>query len=885
MNTRRWLLLLLVASFVWLIATRADDMEHLVETLASGVWHWVFVAALLQLAYFVTQARVFQVCFRLVGVESRLPQLVPVFLGSMFINTVAPSGGTAGLALYVDDAIQRGQSGARATVGTVLGVVGGYAGFGLILLFGLAYLQMQDSIRIYELVAALALLLFTLALASLLALGALRPQALFRVLGAFQSVVNGVARRFGRAAILEDKWGEEIGSEFAAAAEVARANPRGLLVVAAWATLSYLINALSLYAIFLAFGAMPSLAVVLAVFAVGHLLVIIAPSPQGLGFVETILPGTMTGLGIPGAVATIGMLAYRGLAFWLPVLVGFFMLQGVRSLGGKEQAIRELWSVRIVAILTALMGLVNIVSAAVPALAQDLEPVTQYAPLQLRRGGQIGALVTGLILIVLANALWRRKRAAWVVALLVLALSTATLALNSTPFDLRVILSAALLLWMVRQRAHFHARSDSPSVREGATIILGAVLFLLLYSGVGIYVLAVRSGEAHDLESVVRAIGQLLLALQPPAWLAALEPGRFLIMSVYATAVLTLLYAFFQLMRPVLLPRPVTEAERARAGVLVMAHGRNAISRLALLPNVSYYFSEGGSVVAFVLEGRAAVALGDPIGPDGDKLPSIVGFAEHCRRNDWLPAFYQATDTYLAHYERAGFDTMAVGREAVLDVGDVDNGSGVVLEARQLLQRGYRAASQMPPHPPALLEELRMINDEWMTVTQGDSQGLLLSHFDEAQAAQSPLVLTITPRSLISAYATVIMDPAGEALAIDALRHRPEVQEGTLELLIVTLLEWARRQNFKTISLGAGVTEMSMDALLGGASERLLAEDEKEAAMEQVERARARFSPRWRPRYLVYPGATSLPIVWSAVARERSRDKWWWRLATGESEL
>ena len=99
MNTRRWLLLLLAASFVWLVVTRANEVENLVETLGRGVWQWVVVAALLQVVYFFTQTRVFQICFRLVGVQSRLPQLTQVFLASMFINTVAPSGGTAGLAL------------------------------------------------------------------------------------------------------------------------------------------------------------------------------------------------------------------------------------------------------------------------------------------------------------------------------------------------------------------------------------------------------------------------------------------------------------------------------------------------------------------------------------------------------------------------------------------------------------------------------------------------------------------------------------------------------------------------------------------------------------------------------------------------------------------
>lgn len=879
MKTRRWLLLLLIVSFVWLVVTRANEVEHLAETLAGGIWQWILAAGLLQVAYFVTQARIFQLCLRLVGVRSRLADLVPVFLGSMFINAVAPSGGTAGLALYVDDAVQRGESGARAAAGTLLGIVGGYAGFGVILVYGLVYLQLQASVRIYEIVAAVALLLFTLLLTGLLGLGALRPQALFSALTRFQNVVNSVASRLGRDAILNGDWAEDMGGEFAAAAGAARQNPRGFVAILAWSVLSYLVNAASLYAVFLAFGQAASVPVVLTAFAIGHLFVIIAPSPQGVGFVETILPVTLGGLGLRSAAATIVVLAYRGLAFWLPMLAGFFMLQRLRSLGGKEQALRERWNVRVVAIFTAMLGLVNVVSATYPALAQDLQPVTQYAPLQLRRGGQVGALVTGLLLFLLASALWRRKRTAWLITIFVLILSAGSLILNSSLFDIRTLLTLALAAWLIHLRAHFHARSDPPSVRQGAAIILGALVFLVAYGSAGIYVLALRAGQAHDFWSVMTTT-RSLFALRPADWLAASEGGRFLITSVFALGVLTLLYAIFQLLRPVLIPRPATEAERARARVLVTTYGHDATSRLALIPEVSYYFSSGGSVTAFLLAGRTAVALGDPLGPERDALDTIAGFEEHCRRNDWLPAFYHASESYLGHYESAGFDTMAVGREAIVDVSDFGQDGaeqGALRDVRLLIERGYRAVVSMPPHAPELLDELRLIHDEWLTIMGGDARPSTLSHFDEENVAQSPVMMTRTPQGLISAYATLIMDEAGETLAVDVLRHRPQIRQGTLSFLFLALIQWAEQRHFQHVNLGAGFPGLIDDEVVSGMPRALLAPEGRPQVLADVHEIRARFNPHWRLRYLAYPGAASLPAVWDAVTRS-TRDNGWLRL-------
>lgn len=877
MKTRRWLLLLLVASFVWLVVTRANEVERLAETLASGVWQWVLVAGLLQVGYFVTQARVFQVCFRLVGVRSRLLDLVPVFLGSMFINAVAPSGGTAGLALYVDDAVQRGESGPRAAAGTVLGVVGGYAGFGLLLLFGLVNLYLRATVHIYEIVAAVALLLFTLLLSGLLILGATRPQSLFSVLTRFQGIVNGIAAWFGRSTLLPDDWAEETGGEFAAAADVARQNPGGFLTILGWAVLSYLINAASLYAVFVAFGQRAPFSVVLTAFAIGQLFVIVAPSPQGVGFVETILPVTLNGLGLSNAAATIVVLAYRGLAFWLPMLAGFFMLQRLRSLGGREQAIRELWNVRIVSILTAVLGLVNVVSATYPTLARDLQPVTQYAPLQLRRGGQVGALVTGLLLFLLARALWRRKRTAWLITLGVLLFAAISQVLNSSLLDIRTLLTLALAGWLLNLRPHFHARSDPPSVREGMVIILGALLFLTVYGSAGIYVLAFRSGEAHNFQAIVAATTDLLFALRAPPWLAESEGGRFLITSIYALGVLTLLYAIFQLLRPVLLPRPATPEERARARVLVATHGHDAISRLALIPQASYFFSSGGSAIAFLLSGRTAVALGDPLGPERDVPDTIESFKQHCRRNDWLPAFYLASEAYVSYYESCDFDTMVVGREAIVDVQEFDREGGnpaAMPDVRRLLQNGYRAVFSMPPHGPILMGELRLIHDEWLTLMGGDAHWSTFSYFDQESLAQSPVMMTRTPQSLIGAYASLVMDEAGQTLAVDILRHRPQIRQGTVPFLFLALIQWAQERQFSYVNLGAGFSGLAEELPVESPGPSLVVPDGGPQVMAHLQAARGRFSPRWRLRYVAYPGATSLPSVWSAVTRSGWNERW-----------
>jgi uncharacterized protein (TIRG00374 family) len=46
------------------------------------------------------------------------------------------------------------------------------------------------------------------------------------------------------------------------------------------------------------------------------------PLPGGIGGVDGGMIGAFIAFGVPGGVATVAVLAYRGIAFWLPTIPG-----------------------------------------------------------------------------------------------------------------------------------------------------------------------------------------------------------------------------------------------------------------------------------------------------------------------------------------------------------------------------------------------------------------------------------------------------------------------------------------------------------------------------------------------------------------------------------
>ena len=84
-----------------------------------------------------------------------------------------------------------------------------------------------------------------------------------------------------------------------------------------------------LWACFEAFGAAPSFAVITVAYFVG-MLANTLPLPGGVGGVDGGMVGALLAFGVEPELALIAVLAYRGFAFWLPILPGAVAYLGLR---------------------------------------------------------------------------------------------------------------------------------------------------------------------------------------------------------------------------------------------------------------------------------------------------------------------------------------------------------------------------------------------------------------------------------------------------------------------------------------------------------------------------------------------------------------------------
>jgi uncharacterized membrane protein YbhN (UPF0104 family)/membrane-associated phospholipid phosphatase len=91
--------------------------------------------------------------------------------------------------------------------------------------------------------------------------------------------------------------------------------------------------ALALAASLQAFGAHSSFIEVIAVYLGGSAIGSVSPTPGGLGAVEAALVAGLTALGVAAGAAVAGVLAFRLLTFWLPILPGILVFRRLSRRG------------------------------------------------------------------------------------------------------------------------------------------------------------------------------------------------------------------------------------------------------------------------------------------------------------------------------------------------------------------------------------------------------------------------------------------------------------------------------------------------------------------------------------------------------------------------
>ncbi len=337
----------------------------------------------------------------------------------------------------------------------------------------------------------------------------------------------------------------------------------------------------------------------------------------------------------------------------------------------------------------AALGVLDIAAGVFPRFRHSrTHAVAEVVPGALGPFAAALAISAGVLLLLLAHGLRRRKRRAWRAAVVLLPAGAAA-QFTYRHSVIGVLLPVVLLVLLGRHRGQFAALPD-PRSRWKAL-----ANFFLLGAGSLVTGLAVVSSHPAQVigdPSVAERLEHVLYGLfgfeGPVGYTggASSTVGH----SLGALGLLTAVTTLYLALRPEPPAARLTADEEQRLRALLARHGgRDPLGRFALRHDKAVVFSPSGkAAVTYRVVSGVMLAGGDPIG-DVEAWPgAIERFLDEARTHSWTPAVTGCSEAGGEVWTReSGLAALEPGDEAVVHVPDFSLAGRAVRTVRQRAKR------------------------------------------------------------------------------------------------------------------------------------------------------------------------------------------------------
>lgn len=299
------------------------EIKNFVEIIKNiNFYLLVIVFAFRYLAYF-ANAKYFQVYLKNFNHGIKFKEIYKDVITMNFANTVFPSGGVSGIALLRGRFRRHKVSAHTTTVAQAFWLGFTAVSYIIYLLLGLLLLFLSKKIEMVSFRLIMIILVFVL-IGSIIVVGLLlNRQIAEKVTFYLTRPTNWILKKFKKHS-LEREQLHELNSKFYETLGEFKNNWRMLVGPFLWCFVSMGFDLLSLYMVFIAFGAYPNPGVVIAAYLIALGLSILSVFTSGIGVFEIGMVSILVGLGLSFDLSFSASITFRIIALWLFLPVGLY---------------------------------------------------------------------------------------------------------------------------------------------------------------------------------------------------------------------------------------------------------------------------------------------------------------------------------------------------------------------------------------------------------------------------------------------------------------------------------------------------------------------------------------------------------------------------------
>ena len=533
---------------------------------------------------------------------------------------------------------------------------------------------------------------------------------------------------------------------------------------------------------------------------------------------------------------------------------------------------------------TFLVGLFDILANSGHRFRAPIHKISTYFPVFLNGSALATAIFTGLVLMILARGLTRRKRRAWTLALIILTLNLITELFRHAYHPIQIILSVLLIVILGLFRKSFYAKSDpstkyQPLIGFGSAVIVFFVASLLL--------LKYRNHDqlvgSPSLKNIFLFIIEGFFGVTGPVQFTSERSAdliSFTLGSFGVFIVLVPLWLYFRRIKPI----PTMTAKDMDQVRTLIKHDvdQDSLGYFATRRDKSVIWTPNRKAgIAYRIQGGVMLASGDPFGEFSLWPDAIKEFVAVAEEYAWTPAVMGCSDhggeVWVEHANMIAID---IGDEAIINVKDFSLEGRPMANVRQMVNRirrkGYTCETvKWSDIELSIKVDLRTLANEWRYGVADRGFSMSMDRFGDDSDPDTYITIARIDNAIKGFQYYVPWTTTG--LSLDRMQRERGTDAGINELMIVETVEFARTRNFSHVSLNFAAFRSLFeraDKISAGpitrSTRNLIRFASNFFQVESLYRFNAKFQPEWETRYVLYPRAADLPkVAWAALRAEK----------------
>ncbi|WP_405853193.1 phosphatidylglycerol lysyltransferase domain-containing protein [Streptomyces sp. NBC_00090] len=545
----------------------------------------------------------------------------------------------------------------------------------------------------------------------------------------------------------------------------------------------------------------------------------------------------------------------------------------------RRAAAFAVWYLRVVTFI-------NFLSAVWVSFGQDLRRHNEddyFTPYMLTAG-----FASGVFTLFLAITMRRRKRAAWILNLVLGGLFLLLFAVVMIFPEIRqhaqnwisLALTAAFVLALLLGRKEFYAKGDRSNPLLASIVAVGGLLVTSLLAAALVTVTNTSTAPSTFLERWRYGVMRLVTLASDDSRFAGITTPGWVDVTINVLSTLLLFAVLFAAFRSRRAVDPLTEEDEERLRILLDKNGdRDSLGYFALRREKSVVWSPSEkAAITYRVVGGVSLASGDPIG-DPEAWPgAIEPWLAEAREHGWIPAVTGASEEAGVIYARHGLDALELGDEAIVETDEFTLDGRAMRTVRQAFNRVKRAGYEVRIRrhesiPAEEMDELLRKADDWRDGATERGFSMALGRLGDPRDGRCVMLECTDGQGELRALLSFV--PWGpKGLSLDLMRRDRDSENGLMEFMVIELLQRAEEIGITQVSLNFAMFRSVFErgSKLGAGPvlrmwRSLLSFFSRWWQIESLYRANAKYRPIWEPRFMLFEKSADLLRIGLAAGR------------------